>query len=79
METYALGLRVERLSGERIFRNLVLIKLFPRRGTKEVLFIIYIPVVGFENGTSKGGHSLLCRNGWPRVLWLSIGYGFQVF
>ena len=79
METYALGLEVERLSGERIFGNLVLIKSFPGRGTKQVLFIIYIPVVGFENGTSKGGHSLLCRNGWPRVLWLSIGYGFQVF
>ena len=69
METYALGLRVERLSGERIFRNLVLIKLFPRRGTKEVLFIIYIPVVGFENGTPKGAmHShAQVGIGWKRA------------
>ena len=78
METYAFGLGVERLSGERIFGNLVLIKLFLGRGTKQFLFIIYIPVVGFENDTPKGGHTLLCRNGWPRGLWLSIGYGFQV-
>ena len=79
METYAHGPEVERLSGEMIFGNLVLIKLFPGRGTEQVLFIICIPVVGFENDILKGGHTLLCRNGGPEVIWLSIGYGFQVF
>ena len=73
METYAHGPGVERLSGERIFGNLVLIKLFLGRGTEQVLCIICIPVVGFENDILKGGNTLLCRNGGPEVIWLSIG------
>ena len=72
------GPRVERLSGEGV-GNLVLIKLVPRRSTEQVLFIICAPVASFENDTPKGGRALLYRNGRPRVLWLSIGYGFQVF